>query len=113
MSRQDPFGRHGPQLREAGYHAQEVEAVVEVHPARWAEIPKRLDAVRAFRAATEWNVWHKVLFGSDYPIVTPQETIDALWRVNDILEGTKLPPVPIGELEKVLERNSLELLGLE
>lgn len=40
-------------LREAGYHAQEVEAVVELHPARWAEIPKRLDAVRAFRALPE------------------------------------------------------------
>lgn len=40
-------------LREAGYHAQEVEAVVEARPARWAEIPKRLDAVRAFRALPE------------------------------------------------------------
>ena len=27
--------------------------------------------------------------------------------------GTGMPPVPIGELEKILERNSLELLGLE
>jgi glycyl-tRNA synthetase beta chain len=40
-------------LREAGYQAQEVDAVVEARPARWAEIPKRLDAVRAFRALPE------------------------------------------------------------
>ncbi len=35
-------------LREQGFSAQEVDAVVECHPERWAEIPKRLAAVRAF-----------------------------------------------------------------
>jgi glycyl-tRNA synthetase beta chain len=40
-------------LREAGYSAQEVEAVVEARPERWAEIPKRLAAVRAFAALPE------------------------------------------------------------
>jgi glycyl-tRNA synthetase beta chain len=40
-------------LREAGYTAQEVEAVVEAKPASWAEIPKRLAAVRAFKALPE------------------------------------------------------------
>ena len=40
-------------LREAGYASQEVEAVIEARPARWAEIPKRLDALRSFRALPE------------------------------------------------------------
>lgn len=40
-------------LREAGYSAQEVEAVVEARPSRWAEFPKRLAAVRAFKALPE------------------------------------------------------------
>ncbi len=40
-------------LREAGYSAQEVEAVVEARPALWADIPKRLAAVRAFAALPE------------------------------------------------------------
>jgi glycyl-tRNA synthetase beta chain len=40
-------------LREAGYGAQEIEAVIEARPARWAEFPKRLDAVRAFRLLPE------------------------------------------------------------
>ena len=40
-------------LREAGYSAQEVDAVVEARPARWADIPKRLAAVRAFAALPE------------------------------------------------------------
>ncbi len=40
-------------LRDAGYSAQEVEAVVEARPERWAEVPKRLAAVRAFAALPE------------------------------------------------------------
>ena len=40
-------------LREQGYQAQEVEAVVEARPARWGEIPRRLAAVRAFAALPE------------------------------------------------------------
>ncbi len=40
-------------LRDAGYSAQEVEAVVEARPALWAEFPKRLAAVRAFKALPE------------------------------------------------------------
>ena len=40
-------------LREQGYSAQEVDAVVECRPEHWAEIPKRLAAVRAFAALPE------------------------------------------------------------
>jgi glycyl-tRNA synthetase beta chain len=40
-------------LRDAGYSAQEVEAVVEARPAHWAELPQRLAAVRAFKALPE------------------------------------------------------------
>jgi glycyl-tRNA synthetase beta chain len=40
-------------LREQGYAAQEVDAVVEARPQRWAEVPQRLAAVRAFTALAE------------------------------------------------------------
>lgn len=40
-------------LREAGHAVQDVEAVIEARPPRWAEFPKRLDAVRAFKALPE------------------------------------------------------------
>lgn len=40
-------------LRELGYSAQEVDAVVSLRPPHWAELPKRLAAVRAFGALTE------------------------------------------------------------
>ena len=40
-------------LREGGFTAQEVEAVLEVPSHDWAELPKRLAAVRAFSALPE------------------------------------------------------------
>jgi glycyl-tRNA synthetase beta chain len=40
-------------LREQGYGAQEVDAVVSQRPQRLADVPKRLDAVRAFAALSE------------------------------------------------------------
>ena len=40
-------------LREQGYSAQEVDAVVALHPASWAELPRQLAAVRAFAGLPE------------------------------------------------------------
>jgi glycyl-tRNA synthetase beta chain len=40
-------------LREQGYSALEVDAVVALRPQRWGEIPRRLAAVRAFAALPE------------------------------------------------------------
>lgn len=91
--------------------------VIRKHPNLYADISANFyrpwSCYNAFRHATEWGVLHKLLFGSDYPICTPQETIDALQRVNDVIAGTNLPPVPQDELDKIPYRNSLELLGLE
>ena len=57
--------------------------VIRKHPNVYADISANFyrpwSYYNAFRAVTEWNVFHKVLFGSDFPIASPQETIDALW----------------------------------
>ncbi len=45
--------RFAGSLREQGYSAQEVEAVLALRPGRLAEVPKRLAAVRAFAALPE------------------------------------------------------------
>jgi predicted TIM-barrel fold metal-dependent hydrolase len=100
-------------------HPWQIDCIVVIrkHPHVFADISANFyrpwSSYNAFRLATEWNVLHKLLFGSDFPIATPQETMDALWRVNDVTEGTKLPRVPEEELEKIVRRDSLALLGLE
>ena len=40
-------------LRELGYSAQEVDAVLELRPERWADLPARLAALRQFAALPE------------------------------------------------------------
>jgi hypothetical protein len=91
--------------------------VIRKHPNVYADISANFyrpwSYYNALRIATEWAVLDKLLFGSDYPIASPQETIDSLWRVNDPIAGTGLPPVPIDALERIVYRNSLELLGLD
>jgi glycyl-tRNA synthetase beta chain len=47
------FDRLVGSLREQGYSAQEVDAVIALRPARWGDIPRRLAAVRAFAALPE------------------------------------------------------------
>ena len=47
------FDRLVGALREQGFSAQEVDAVVALRPERWGEIPKRLAAVRSFAALPE------------------------------------------------------------
>ncbi|MDE2371638.1 MAG: glycine--tRNA ligase subunit beta [Burkholderiales bacterium] len=47
------YERQSGQLREAGYGAAEVDAVLSQHPQRLAEVPRRLEAVRAFAALPE------------------------------------------------------------
>jgi uncharacterized protein len=100
-------------------HPWQIDCIVVIrkHPNVYADISAQFyrpwSYYNAFRLAAEWGVMHKLLFGSDYPIATPQETIDALGRVNDPVAGTNLPPVPEVEMQAILHRNSLELLGLE
>lgn len=63
--------------------------------------------------AMEYGVLDRLLFGTDYPFTTPASTIDALRRVNEMVEGTRLPRIPVEKIEAMIHRDSLALLGLE
>lgn len=90
--------------------------VIRKHPNVYADISANFyrpwSYYNAMRYATEWGVLHKLLFGSDYPIATPQETLDNHLKVNDLVAGTSLPRVPQDQLEAIVQRDSLALLGL-
>lgn len=63
--------------------------------------------------ASEWGVLDKILFGTDYPITTVQETIDHLRQVNHIVEGTPLPKVDPEAIEAIIHCDALAMLGLD
>jgi len=55
----------------------------------------------------------KLLFGSGFPLSNAGECIETLLGFNMLLSDTKLPTVPRGSIRNVIERDSLELLGIE
>jgi predicted TIM-barrel fold metal-dependent hydrolase len=63
--------------------------------------------------AQEYGVWNKLLFGTDFPFTTVNASIAGLRALNDPLEGTKLPRLNVKEIEALIYRDSLKLLGLE
>jgi predicted TIM-barrel fold metal-dependent hydrolase len=111
-----------PELRVVMAHlghpfVRETVAVIRKHPHVYADVSsiylRPWLCWEALTFASEWGVPHKLLFGSDYPIATSAEAIGGLRRVNDIVEGTKLPRVPDEHLERIIEADALSALGLE
>ena len=96
---------------------EECIAVIRKHPHVYADVSalfyRPWSLYEGMRLVTEWNVFDKLLFGSDYPIATPAETAAGLRRVNEPIGGTGLPAVPLGAIEEIIERDPLPLLGLE
>lgn len=55
----------------------------------------------------------QVLFGSNFPFVTPEEAIKTIYSVNTLTQGTHLPSVPREQLRSIVERDTVQVLGLE
>lgn len=67
---------------------------------------------QAMCAAMEWGVLDKLLFASDYPASTPEETLRLLRAVNGAAPGPRAPRIPDGAIDAIVHRDSLPLLGL-
>ncbi|WP_409345137.1 amidohydrolase family protein [Paenibacillus sp. MBLB4367] len=63
--------------------------------------------------AMEYGVLDKILFGTDFPLFTVQQTIDSLRNVNVLAEGTSLSRIPERAIEDIIHRNTVELLELD
>jgi len=63
-------------------------------------------------AAYERGVMDKLLFGSGFPLGSAGECIETLLGFNMLLADTNLPTVPRGGIRNIIERNTLELLGI-
>jgi hypothetical protein len=66
----------------------------------------------ALVTAMEYGVLDRLLFGSDYPFTTPASTVEALGKVNRMVEGTNLPRIPEEAIQAMIHRDTLELLGM-
>ncbi len=64
-------------------------------------------------SAYERGVMDKLLFGSGFPFGKPSECIETLLGFNKLLADTNLPTVPRGNIQSIIERDTLEVLGIK
>lgn len=64
-------------------------------------------------AAHERGVMDKLLFGSGFPSSTAGLCIETLLGFNKLFADTDLPTVPRDSIRGIIERNTLELLGIK
>lgn len=63
-------------------------------------------------AVYEQGVMDKLLFGSGFPSGNAGQCIETLLGLNMLLADTNLPTVPRVSIRNIIERNSLEVLGI-
>ncbi|MGI8404032.1 MAG: amidohydrolase family protein [Thermomicrobiales bacterium] len=90
--------------------------IARKHPNVWADISgavlRSWGLYQAMAAAMEWGVLDRLLFGSDFPASTPEETMRLLRNVNSAAPGPNTPRIPEQAIEDIIFRDSLSLLGL-
>ena len=92
-------------------------AVFRKHPNVYADVSalhyRPFQLYHSLMLVQEYGVWQKVLFGTDYPFTTVNESIDGIRKLNSMLEGTHLPRLDEKQIEQMIHRESLKILGLE
>jgi len=93
-------------LSMVGRH-KNVYADLTIHPSRiW-------QTYNIVVAAYEQGVMDKLLFGSGFPSASAGECIETLLGFNMLLADKNLPTVPRGSIRNIIERDTLELLGIK
>ncbi len=97
-------------------YEHECVAVIRKHPNVYADVSalhyRPFQLYNSLMLVQEYGVWHKLLFGSDYPFTTVDASIDGLRQLNTQLEGTALPRLDSDGIEQLIHRDALSLLGI-
>ena len=117
----DEVARRFPEVRIVMAHLGhpyegECIATIRKHPHVYADISalhyRPWQFFNSLMLVQEYGVWNKLLFGSDYPFTTVDATIRDLRKMNDMVEGTRIPRLNPERIEDLIARDSLALLGL-
>ncbi len=115
----DEVARRFPQLRlvlaHLGHPYQgECLAVIRKHEHVYADLSalhyRPYQLWHGLKLAQEYAVTHKLLFGSDFPFTTVNDSITGLHRI--VTEPGPFGPIGTDMLEQLLARDTLRLLGL-
>ena len=96
---------------------EEGVALLAKHPNVYADISgftaRPWQLFNALLTAHQLGTMDQVLFGSNFPFVTPEQAIKTIYSVNTLTQGTHLPSVPREQLRSVVERDTIQVLGLK
>ncbi len=99
-------------------HPYENECVVVIrkHPNVYADISaihyRPFQLYHSLMLVQEYGVWNKLLFGTDYPFTNIEASIEGLFGLNKMLEGTALPRLDEEQIQQVIYRDTASILGL-
>jgi uncharacterized protein len=115
----DAVARRFPEVRMIMAHLGhpfegECVAVIRKHPHVYADVSalhyRPWQLFHSLMLVHEYNVWNKVLFGTDWPITNVEESLAGLRSLYSIkIDRFSLPQAKI---EEMIERDALPLLGL-
>lgn len=95
---------------------RETVAVIRKHPNVYSDVSaiytRPWMTYEALVMAWEWGAMHKLLFGSDFPITTPDYAMERLRAVNDVVAGTSMPKIPLEKIEGIIHADALSALSL-
>ncbi|MFF5234515.1 amidohydrolase family protein [Dactylosporangium sp. NPDC000521] len=91
-------------------------AVIRKHPHVYADVSalhyRPFQLWHSLRLVQDYGVWDKLLFGSDYPFTTVDASIEGLRAVGRVPGIPGLDPLDPEQIERLIHRPSLDLLGL-
>ncbi len=117
----DDIAREFPDLKLVIAHCgypwiDQTLTLIGKHPNVYAEISdvigRPLHLYQMLQSAHQLGVCEKLLFGSDFPYLTPTEAIETVYSINSVFQGTGMPSVPREKLRTIVERDALSALGI-
>ena len=76
-----------------------------------ARFHRKWQLYNGLMVAIEYKVTDRILFGSDFPVMTMAEAVAAFKAINEWGDGIKLPLIPEDVIDEILYNRPFELLG--
>lgn len=96
---------------------EEAIVLIRKQPNVFADISglfgRQWQAYNALRLSLEYGIIDKLLFGTDFPFFTYEETMGGLRKVVEFSQQSGVPPLPDDLPDRILHQDTLSLLGLD
>jgi predicted TIM-barrel fold metal-dependent hydrolase len=99
-------------------HPWEVEtiSVIRKHPHVYSDVSalfyRPWQLYNSLMLCKEYGVWHKIIFGTDYPVTTVEESVAGLRKMASYAERMPFPGFTAADIEALLENDVLAALNL-